>query len=75
MSPGNSRLGNWLLERAWTIPASPEFAPYYEFEARMLTKDGHWVWVLDRGKVVSQTDDKPLLMSGASRITLQETDR
>jgi diguanylate cyclase (GGDEF)-like protein/PAS domain S-box-containing protein len=39
--------------------------PYYECEARMKHKSGHWVWVLDRGKVATWTDDgKPLLMSG-----------
>ena len=38
---------------------------YYECEARMRHKDGHWVVVLDRGKVTSRTaDGKPLLMSG-----------
>jgi len=40
-------------------------AEYYEFEARMWHKRGEWVWVLDRGKVASWTDDgKPLLMYG-----------
>lgn len=39
--------------------------PYYECEARMRHKDGHWIWVLDRGKVASWTDDgKPLWMFG-----------
>ncbi len=39
--------------------------PYYECEARMLHKDGHWVWVLDRGRVSSYTEDgQPLLMAG-----------
>ena len=38
---------------------------YYEFESRMKHKDGHWVWVLDRGKVFSWTrDGKPLMMFG-----------
>ena len=38
---------------------------YYELECRMRHKDGHWVWVLDRGSVASRTGDgKPLLMSG-----------
>ena len=38
---------------------------YYEFESRMLHKDGHWVWVLDRGRVSQWTEDgKPLLMMG-----------
>lgn len=40
-------------------------SPYYSCEARMRHKEGHWVWVLDRGKVSSWTHDgKPLLMSG-----------
>lgn len=39
--------------------------PYYECEARMRHKAGHWVWVLDRGKVSRwSADGKPLLMSG-----------
>ena len=37
----------------------------YEFESRMKHKDGSWVWVFDRGKVISwTTDGKPLLMMG-----------
>ncbi len=37
----------------------------YECEVRMKHKDGHWVWILDRGKVV-QWDDKsePVRMVG-----------
>ncbi|MFA5375374.1 MAG: PAS domain S-box protein [Dehalococcoidia bacterium] len=38
---------------------------YYECEARMRHKDGRWIWVLDRGRVHTWTDDgKPLHMSG-----------
>jgi PAS domain S-box-containing protein len=38
---------------------------YYECEARMRHRDGHWVWVLDRGKVSHWSDDgKPLRMAG-----------
>ncbi len=38
---------------------------YYECELRMRHKDGNWVWVLDRGRVHTWSDDgKPLLMSG-----------
>ncbi len=38
---------------------------YYECEARMHHKNGDWVWVLDRGKVISRTEDgKPLIMTG-----------
>lgn len=38
---------------------------YYEFESRIRHKNGEWVWVLDRGKVSSWTDDgKPMMMMG-----------
>lgn len=37
----------------------------YAVEVRMKHKDGHWVWVLDRGKVVSWTaDSKPEWVAG-----------
>ncbi len=37
----------------------------YECELRMKHKSGHWVWVLDRGKVVEwDKDGKPVRMSG-----------
>lgn len=37
----------------------------YECEVRMLHKDNHWVWVLDRGKVTEwDSDKKPLRMLG-----------
>jgi PAS domain S-box-containing protein len=37
----------------------------YECESRMQHKDGHWVWVLDRGKLVSRTPDgQPEWMAG-----------
>ncbi|MBB99710.1 MAG: bifunctional diguanylate cyclase/phosphodiesterase, partial [Rhodobacteraceae bacterium] len=39
--------------------------PSYECEARMRHKDGHWVWVLDRGRVFTWTEDgKPEWMFG-----------
>lgn len=38
---------------------------YYSIECRMRHKDGHWVWVLDKGKVTSWSEDgKPLYMYG-----------
>lgn len=40
-------------------------ADYYECECRMQHRNGHWIWVLDRGKVISWTEDgKPLWMFG-----------
>ena len=40
-------------------------AEYYDCECRMRHKNGHWVWILDRGTVISRTDDgKPQWMFG-----------
>lgn len=40
--------------------------PFYECEARMKHKNGSWVWVLDKGKVVTWTEDgKPEWMAGS----------
>ncbi|WP_157237809.1 response regulator [Desulfobacter curvatus] len=37
----------------------------YNAECRMKHKNGHWVWVQDKGKVISRTHDgKPLMMFG-----------
>lgn len=37
----------------------------YQSEFQMKHKQGHWVWVVSRGRVVSSTEDgKPLLMAG-----------
>lgn len=44
---------------------------FYDCELRMRHKDGRWIWVHDRGGVVSRTEDgKPLMMYG----THQEID-
>ncbi len=38
---------------------------YYESESRMKHKDGRWVWVIDRGIVISRTESgEPLMMFG-----------
>ncbi|MCG6893381.1 MAG: PAS domain S-box protein [Desulfobacteraceae bacterium] len=39
--------------------------PVYECELRMRHKDGHWVWIMDRGKVVERGEDgSPVRMAG-----------
>ena len=39
--------------------------PYYDLKCRMKHKDGHWVWVHARGRVITRTGDgKPLMMFG-----------
>ena len=38
---------------------------FYEFECRMQHKSGNWIWILIRGKIISQhVDGSPLIMSG-----------
>ncbi len=58
--PDDLKTSGELLERHFN-----KELPYYECEARMRHRDGSWVWVLDRGKVVTWADDgKPLFVSG-----------
>ena len=68
--PDDLRRSGELLDRHFAATL-----PFYECEARMKHQDGHWVWVLDRGKVSSWTaDGKPLLMSGTHQdITRRKT--
>ena len=67
--PDDLRVSGELLARHF----SGEL-PYYECESRMQHKSGHWVWVLDRGKVATWTEDgKPLRMSGTHQdITVRK---
>jgi len=47
----------------------------YDIECRMRHKDGHWVWINDRGKVISWTEDgKPLWVFG-THIDITERKR
>lgn len=58
--PGDLEQSGKLLEQHFAGELE-----FYDCVARMRHKDGHWVWVHDRGRVVSWTaDGKPLLMSG-----------
>lgn len=58
--PNDGLLGKAVLERHFKGEID-----YYEVEFRLRHKDGHWVWVLDRGSVTSRTqENEPLLMSG-----------
>lgn len=66
--PDDLKLTGELLERHFSGALEQ-----YRCEYRMKHRDGHWVWVLDRGKVIQWTEDgKPLMMSGARQDT---TDR
>lgn len=47
--------------------------PYYDIRCRMKHKEGHWVWVHDRGQVMSRTPDgKPLMMFGTHSDVTEE---
>lgn len=49
-----------LLERHFSGELS-----CYHCESRMQHKDGHWVWILDRGRVITRTEDaQPVMMFG-----------
>ncbi|WLD57851.1 PAS domain S-box protein [Salinispirillum sp. LH 10-3-1] len=47
--------------------------PFYDIRCRMKHKHGHWVWVHDRGRVMTWTDDgKPLMMFGTHSDVTKE---
>jgi len=74
--PDDMKQSNELLERHF----SGEL-PYYDCECRMKHKDGHWVWINDRGRLITRTiDGKPLMMFGihidiTERKQAEETQR
>ena len=58
--PDDSTVSEAALERHFRGEAS-----FYEVEVRMRHKAGHWVWVLDRGRVIQRRPDgAPLWMYG-----------
>lgn len=58
--PDDLKRSEALLQKHFTGES-----PAYEMEARMRHKDGHWVWVLDRGKVVEwDSGHRPVRMTG-----------
>lgn len=58
--PDDLQTSNELLQKCFS-----GLLPFYECEVRMKHKDGHWVWILDRGKVVERDKDgRPLRMAG-----------
>jgi len=49
-----------------------ELTDAYECEARVRHRDGHWVWVLDRGKLFTRSEDgRPRWMAG-TRMDITE---
>jgi PAS domain S-box-containing protein len=66
--PDDLEMSSKLLEKHF----NKEFE-YYECSIRMKHKNDKWVWVLDRGKVTSWTEDgKPLMMYGTHQDITKE---
>jgi len=60
VNPEDLKSSNLLLKQHFSGTL-----PYFECEVRMRHKQGHWVWVLVRGKVARRDKDgHPLLMAG-----------
>jgi len=58
--PDDARRSQEALERVFAREEET-----YSCEARMRHRDGHWVWILDQGRVVEWDDEgRPLRMSG-----------
>jgi len=45
---------------------------YYESEHRLLHKDGRWLWVLDKGKVIERSDDGSPLRAVGTHLDISE---
>ncbi|MEO3679366.1 PAS domain-containing protein [Rheinheimera sp. FR7-31] len=58
--PGDLAESGHLLEQHFAGQSA-----FYDCKCRMQHKDGHWVWIHDRGRVISWTaEGKPLMMYG-----------
>ena len=58
--PDDLRRSSELLQRHFAGEI-----PYYDCECRMKHRDGRWIWVHDRGRITTRTEDgEPLLMFG-----------
>ena len=56
---------DWPIINAALEPHLAGLIPHYECEHRVRCKDGRWLWILDRGKVVTRSEDgRPLRMVG-----------
>ncbi|MCR3907116.1 MAG: diguanylate cyclase [Tenericutes bacterium] len=68
--PEDSKTSNHNLEEVFQREKI-----YYDTKVRMKHKNGHWVWVHDRGKVIEWTKEgKPLIMSGTHTEITREVE-
>ena len=58
--PDDLKIASATLERHFSGAV-----PFYDCQFRMKHKAGHWVWIHDRGRLISRTaDGQPLMMYG-----------
>ena len=51
-------------------------AEFYDAKVRMRHRDGHWVWVRDRGRIVERADDgTPLRMVGTHQDVTEDVEQ
>jgi PAS domain S-box-containing protein len=67
--PDDMKLSYELLKRHFA-----DELPYYTCDCRMKHKAGHWIWIRDRGRIITHTaDGKPQMMFGIhTEITEQK---
>ncbi|MFZ6691671.1 PAS domain S-box protein [Undibacterium sp. SXout20W] len=66
--PEDAKISAELIERHFNGEL-----PYFDLTSRMRHKDGYWVWIRDRGCVVSWDENgQPLVMSGSHQDVTQE---
>jgi len=68
--PDDLEKSNQLLERHFKGEL-----PWYDCECRMRHKQGHWVWIHDRGKVITRTPDGAPLMMFGTHIDITKSKR
>lgn len=63
---------DWGLINTSLHPHLAGKSPGYESEHRMRHKDGHWVWILDRGKVVERAEDGTALRAVGTHLDISQ---
>jgi two-component system sensor histidine kinase/response regulator len=68
--PGDLRKSEKLLKRHFAGEL-----PYYDCELRMKHKNGQWIWIHDRGRVITKTSEgEPLMMFGMHNLITERKD-